>query len=38
MLDPVRTTANGSTTATNAANAIEAPTFRALFNRSTYPE
>jgi hypothetical protein len=30
-------TANGSTTATNATDAIEASTFQALFSRSAYP-
>jgi hypothetical protein len=35
---PVDTTANGSTTTTNATDAIEASTFQAMFNRSTHPE
>jgi hypothetical protein len=38
VLDSAGTTANGSTTTTIAADATEAPTFQALFTRSTYPE
>jgi hypothetical protein len=36
--DPAGTTADGSTTTANVADAIEALTFQALFTQSTYPE
>jgi hypothetical protein len=36
--DHAVTTTDGSTTTANAAEAIEAPTFQALFTQSAYPE